>query len=308
VIGNVAILDSGIQPDHPDLNVVGGVNCNGPGTSYADDWYHGTMVAGFVGALDNGIGRVGVAPGVRLFAVRVLNKHGSGSTADLLCGLDWVTSTRTDADPTNDIAVGNMSLGQVRSDADDGNCGRTDGSLVHQAICRSVAAGVTYVAGAGNSAIDLKDVEPASYDEVLAATGIADSDGKPGGTSVNPFCDGYTTERDDTAASFSNFATLTADRAHVVAAPAVCIGSTYLGGTYGVASGTSFASPLVTGTVALCLATRACRGLTPPQVVAAVVRDASAYSTRVPSYGFVGDPNHPASGRYYGALVRAGGY
>jgi hypothetical protein len=58
---DVAVIDSGIQPDHPDLNVVGGYNCTSSKKGWADDWYHGTMVGGFVGALDNIIGAVGVA-------------------------------------------------------------------------------------------------------------------------------------------------------------------------------------------------------------------------------------------------------
>lgn len=308
VPGNVAVVDSGIDPDHPDLNVVGGVNCNGPGTSWADQNGHGSMVGGFIGALDNGFGRVGVAPGVRLWAVRVLSKNNSGTTADVICGIDWITSTRFDADPSNDITVANMSLGGPRRDADDGNCGLTDGNRLHQAICQSISAGVTYVAGAGNSASDLKDFEPAAYDDVLTAAGMADSDGQPGGVSTNPACNDFATETDDVVASFSNFATLPGDRAHVVTAPAVCVGSTWYDGTYRIWSGTSFASPLVAGTVALCLAGRTCRGLGPRAIVQTIIDDAASYSARSPGYGFVGDPAHPLAGHYYGNLVRAGDF
>ncbi len=115
---------------------------------------------------------------------------------------------------------------------------------------------------------------------------------------------------DDSAAWFSNFATLAQDRVHTVAAPGVCIGSTYPGGLYAANSGTSFASPLVAGTVALCIAAGPCAGLTPRQIIQKIVADASAYnSTKKNSgYGFEGDPLRPISGKYYGYLIRAALY
>ena len=121
---NVAVIDTGIDVTHPELDVAGGVNCNGGGGAYADQNGHGSHVAGTIAARDNGFGVVGVAPGARLWAVRVLNKHGSGNDSDVLCGVDWVTATRTDANPTNDIAVANMSLGGPGSN--DGNCGQDE--------------------------------------------------------------------------------------------------------------------------------------------------------------------------------------
>ena len=110
--------------------------------------------------------------------MRVLGNGGTGSDSAVICGIDWVTSTRTDADPTNDIAVANMSL--AGRGTDDGNCGQTDGDAMHVAICRSVAAGVTYVVAAGNETADLAMSHPASYNEVLTVTGMADQDGQAG--------------------------------------------------------------------------------------------------------------------------------
>ena len=101
---NVAVLDTGIDFTHPDLHVVGGTDCTS-GKGFGDPHGHGTMVAGIIGALDNNFGVVGVVPGANLYAVRVLNKKNTGSASSILCGIDWVTATRTDADPTNDIAV-----------------------------------------------------------------------------------------------------------------------------------------------------------------------------------------------------------
>ena len=115
---------------------------------------------------------------------------------------------------------------------------------------------------------------------------------------------------DDSAAFFSNFATLAEDQAHTIAAPGVCIASTYPGGLYAVHTGTSFASPLVAGTVALCIASGPCAGLTPRQIIQKIVSDAAAYnnSKKNIGYGFEGDPLRPISGKYFGYLVRAGLY
>ena len=72
----VAIIDTGIDIRHRDLNVVGGTNCSEKGTSFDDGNGHGTHVAGTVAAKDNGAGVVGVAPGTPLYAVRVLDNTG----------------------------------------------------------------------------------------------------------------------------------------------------------------------------------------------------------------------------------------
>jgi len=300
---NVAVLDTGIQPDHPDLNVVGGHSCFAS-PSYADRNGHGTLVAGFIGAKDNKIGVVGVAPGANLYAVRVLNRNGRGSDSQVICGIDWVTSTREDADPTNDIAVANMSLGGTGSD--DHDCGLKNNDAMHFAICQSVAAGVTYVVSAGNDATDIRHVTPAAYDEVLTTAAIADYNGLPGGGA--PFysnCGAPDLGRDDHAAAFSNFATSSADAAHMIAAPGVCITSTYIGSWYALDSGTSFSSPIVAGTVALCIWDGQCTG-TPQQIMSTFLRDTRRHDRAHPGYGFVGDPLHRRHGRSYGYLDDAG--
>jgi subtilisin len=83
---DVAVIDTGIT-SQADLNVVGGTNCVG-GSSFADDNGHGTHVAGTVAARDNAEGVVGVAPGARLYAVKVLNAQGSGTISQIICGID----------------------------------------------------------------------------------------------------------------------------------------------------------------------------------------------------------------------------
>ena len=181
---NAAVIDSGIDRTHPDLNVVGGFNCaSGSASDWSDRDGHGTMVAGFLGALDNAIGYVGVAPGARLWAVRVLNPTGTSSSSKVICGLDWVAATGSDADATNDIAVANMSLSGLEQ-ADDGNCGRDSKNALHQAVCGAVAQGVVVVAAAGNDSVDFAAtgkqntpaLGPAVYDEVLHS----DCDGRQG--------------------------------------------------------------------------------------------------------------------------------
>lgn len=306
---NVAVIDSGIDTDHPDLNVVGGTNCIDDSGGFEDTIGHGTLVAGSIGALDNAIDFVGIAPGARLWAVRVLRKNGTGTEAQIICGIDWVTSTQTDSDPANDIAVANASIVGPLKGAEDGNCGRLRNDAIHLAVCNSVATGVTYVVAAGNDGSDIQDSIPAAYREVLTATAMSDTDGIPGGTG-GPDTRCGTGFADDVAASFSNFATTLADQAHTVSAPGVCVPSTYFDGALGHGSGTSFASPLVAGTVALCIYAGPCAGLTPHEIVAKIVADAAAFNTKKQNsgYGFAGDPLRPTEGKYFGYLIRAGAY
>jgi subtilisin len=293
---NVAVLDTGIDVDHPDLNVVGGVSCTNS-AFFNDGNGHGTHVSGTIAAKDNGIGVVGVVPGARLWAVQVLNAAGFGSFASVICGVDWVTAHAAELG----IKVANMSLGGGGSD--DGNCGLTNNDPFHTAICNSVAAGVTYVVAAGNSADDEANHVPAAYDEALTVTAVADFDGKPGGLG-SPTC---RSDEDDTNANFSNFAVTAADQDHTIAGPGVCILSTWKNGGYNTISGTSMATPHVTGTAALCIATGGCNG-GPAQVMRKLRRDAASYTTRNPGYGFVGDPLHPIPGKFFGFLTRAGLY
>jgi subtilisin len=117
-------------------------------------------------------------------------------------------------------------------------------------------------------------------------------------------------EVDDTSATFSNWAVTSEDMGHTIAAPAACIASTDINSGYAVWSGTSFATPLVSGTVALCIYSGACAGMTPAQVISKIVTDARVYNEgrKGSGYGFQGDPLRPISGKYYGYLIRAALY
>ena len=225
VNADIAILDTGIDLNHPDLNVYKQVTFV-PGTSNAnDDDGHGTAVAGVAAAKDNSQGVVGVAPGARLWAIKVLDSNGMGSSSDIIKGIDYAT------EHANEIDVVNLSFGAV---------GKND--ALHNAIIRSVEAGVTYAAAAGNEGMDASNVFPASYPEVIAVSAIVDTDGKCGGISPT----GTTAGKDDTLASFSNYGPVVD-----LAAPGVLVKTTTIGDSYMSFSGTSAATAHVTGAVAL---------------------------------------------------------
>jgi subtilisin family serine protease len=297
----VAILDTGAAP-HPDLNVVGGVDCANDllgnllgGGGFKDNNGHGTHVSGTVGAKADGSGVVGVAPGAPIYAVRVFGQLGAGTMAGVICGMEWVAENAAQYN----IKVVNMSLGG--SGIDDGACGATSQDPFHQAICNVVAKGVTVVVAAGNDGVDLSGTVPAAYDEVLTVSAIADFDGQPGGTGAPTTCG--KSEKDDTPASFSNFALVNGpDANHTISAPGTCITSTWLSGGYNTISGTSMASPHVAGAVARCIDAGPCAGLTPAQIIAKMRSDAAA---RPAGSGFFGDPGQPAQNRYYGYLLNA---
>jgi len=221
---DIAIIDTGINLSHPDLNVYKKVSFVKGAKTANDDNGHGTHVAGVAAAKDNDLGVVGVAPDAKLWAVKVLDRNGSGSLSNVIKGIDYVTQNAAE------IEVANMSLG----------CECISTSL-NSAITKSVAAGVTYVVAAGNSAKDAQTFSPANHPDVIAVSAIADSDGKCGG-----FGTSTSYGKDDTLASFSNFGSVVD-----IAAPGVSIYSTYKNGGYATLSGTSMASPHVAGGAAL---------------------------------------------------------
>jgi subtilisin family serine protease len=234
---DVAVMDTGIQTNHPDLNVVQAVDCTGSGLN-GDDWDgHGTHVAGIIGALDNDFGVVGVAPGVRLWSVQVIgaiNHHWS----TFIAGCDYIA---TNADQ---IAVVNASLaGYLDMTAPI--------SAIHQAVSNLVSRGIVFVAAAGNFQNDIAgadllygtgdDVLPAALPEVMAVSAMDPTN--------------------DVMPDFTNIS-LRPKPCPVVspglgidlAAPGVNILSTWKGGSYTTNSGTSMACAHAVGLVALYIA------------------------------------------------------
>ena len=251
----IAILDTGIDLDHPDLassiDQGLGKNCVTPGAPPEDGYGHGTHVAGSAAAPINGVGVVGVAPEARLVAVKVFDDAGNSSESLVLCGFDHVMGLNTDADPTNDVDVMSMSFGEQRS------WGSCAADPLHGAVCAAYAAGIIMVAGAGNSSVDAGSFVPAAFDEVISVSALADFDATRGGLAgCGLVADLGWFECDDTLAFFSNFGP-SVD----VVAPGVGVYSTTKGNGYATQSGTSMATPHVSGVAALMAA--ASPGLTP---------------------------------------------
>ncbi len=234
----VAVIDTGIDLSHPDLNVVASKTCVVRTKSANDDNGHGSHVAGTIAALDNEIGVVGVAPEAKLVAVKVLDKRGSGTWSSVICGIDWVTANAG----FYNIKVANMSLSG--SGSSDDACGSVNNDALHKAICNSTAQGVTYVVAAGNQAANASNSVPAAYnDTVITVSALADSDGLAGGLGL-----ATSYGADDTFATFSNYGGVVD-----LGAPGVSIYSTWKSGGYNTISGTSMAAPHVAGTAALYL-------------------------------------------------------
>ncbi len=221
----VYVLDTGIDADHADLNVVRHLNFHGGPNTDCDG--HGTHVAGTLAAEDNDGDVVGVAPGAPLTGVKVLDCTGHGTVSKVIKGVDWVTrhtkgpdgaaGTADDRTP----AVANMSIGGDISRALD------------RAVRRSVDGGVFYSISAGNDGRSACKRSP-------ARAGVGRNNGIVTTAATN---------RLDQEAAWSSYG-----RCVDLWAPGVGIESTRLGGGTKPDSGTSMSAPHVGGTAALYLA------------------------------------------------------
>jgi subtilisin family serine protease len=249
----VAVLDSGIQADHPDLaanvDASASASCLSgvPNSSY-EAWQpttssHGTHVAGTIAAARNGVGIVGVAPNVRLSSVKVVNDDGFIYPEAAICGFMYATATGADVtnnsyyiDPWEFWCDNNGDQAAVKT-------------AVDRAVQYSQKKGVVNVAAAGNSNVDLanKTVDAASPNDTVPVT----RDIRAGCADLPAELDGVVTVSSTTStgakSSFSNYGLGVID----VAAPGSSILSTITGSGYGIYSGTSMASPHVAGVAAL---------------------------------------------------------
>lgn len=207
------VIDTGIDLDHPDLNVANfGFNAftSGPDGSSRDDGNgHGSHVAGTIAAIGgNGIGVVGVAAGALVVPVKVLDRRGSGSTSGVIAGVDYVGANGSSGD------VANMSLGGGAS------------STLDNAVVNASSGGIWFVIAAGNSGAHANNYSPARANGTYIRTISA----------MN--CSGQW-------ASFSNYGNPPVD----FCAPGVSVCSTYKSGGYASLSGTSMAAPHAAGVI-----------------------------------------------------------
>lgn len=157
----VAVLDTGIIPDHPDLaeNLVPGydfIDDDSDPSDPADKFSHGTHVAGIIGAVtDNGTGIAGTAGNINIMPVRVMGDEGSGDYGTLISGIRWATENGAD--------IINLSL-----------AGSVDSSLLKEAVEEAHKKGVTIVAAAGNSG-EKELYYPAKYEEVISVGAVGPS-------------------------------------------------------------------------------------------------------------------------------------
>ncbi len=213
---NVAfVVDSGVDLDHPDLNVDASRAFNAftsgkDGQSADDGNGHGTHVSGTIAAKNNSIGVIGVAPGATVIPVKVLDSRGSGSYSGVIAGVDYVGANGRSGD------VANLSLGGPISQALD------------DAILAASNKGIKFALAAGNESSDANNSSPARVNGANIVT-ISAMD-------VN-----------NKFASFSNYGNPPVD----YAAPGVAIKSTWKGGGYNTISGTSMASPHAAGVLLL---------------------------------------------------------
>lgn len=224
------MLDTGVDFDHPDLadNIAWcmGFDIFGrpstKGKDCADRNGHGTHVVGTIAAVDNTIGVVGVAPKVEIYAIKVLDDSGSGSYSIIAAGIEQAL---LGPDGVLDSDGDGIIVGDPDDDAAEvismSLGGTYDSRALHDMIIKAYNLGVVIVAAAGNDGAS-SPLYPAAYPEVVAVGAV---------------------DQNNVLASWSN-------RGAEVVAPGVDILSTYPNG-YAVLSGTSMATPHVSGVVAL---------------------------------------------------------
>lgn len=232
----VAILDTGIDTTHAEFSGrIVACHTEVPGTtSCEDDNGHGTHVAGITGAQGANPSAKGVAPSILFLSDKVLDSHGEGTFSQVIAGIDWAVA--------NSANIISMSFATVQAEDNGGtlpNCDSAVPSLA-TAISNAVSTGIAVVAAAGN--LGTQGLGAPGCVSSVIAVGAVDSL--------------------DNLASFSSIGAAMVD--HGIAAPGVNIYSTWLSGGYQTLSGTSMATPMVSGAVALIMSENP--SLTPNQI------------------------------------------
>ncbi|GAB2637196.1 S8 family peptidase [Kribbella swartbergensis] len=250
----VGINDSGVDDTHPDLapnfDKADSVSCvdNGVPDTTEGAWRpttssHGTHVAGTVAAARNGVGIVGVAPGVRIASVKVVNDDGYIFPEYAICGFIWAAEHHMDI--TNHSYFIDPYMFWCKDNGDQGAVQEA----VRRAVDYATHRGVLSVAAAGNANYDLanKTTDSTSPNDSTPVTRTIDNDCLDMPTELPGVITVASTTRTGARSGFSNFGLNKID----VAAPGSAVLSTLPGGGYGTMSGTSMASPHVAGVAAL---------------------------------------------------------
>lgn len=248
----VAVVDTGVDFNHTDLQPLGTASFSAFGGSAQDNHGHGTHVAGTIAARNNTRDVVGVAPGATIYAVKVLDAAGSGSDSAVTAGLDWVAANAASVFPR--IRVVNMSLGRA------GTLG--DNPILRAAVQHLTSNGIAVIVAAGNdAALEVSQQVPSTYPEVIA---VASTTAKAGTNAYRSFPGVIGA---DTASYFTSDGAFNAvtgigvsisgpgeDQENITSfgyIQSVGILSTKLGGGTTRMSGTSMASPHTAGVAAL---------------------------------------------------------
>ncbi|MDQ0177153.1 S8 family peptidase [Bacillus chungangensis] len=212
----IAIIDTGVNDQHPDLHIAGGVSFIGDRTSYTDVFGHGTHVAGIIGALNNDIGIVGIAPEASIYAVRALDDNGFGNQTNVIAGIDWAIEHEMD--------IINLSLTT-----------KQDSYALKKVLAKAYEKGILIVAASGNTKVPLPEgtdvLYPARYPSVIAVGSI---------------------DEDHLYSSFSytgKSLEITAPGSYILTTSHVLTDNA--NGDYIVTHGTSIATPFVAGVLAL---------------------------------------------------------
>jgi subtilisin family serine protease len=300
----VGVLDSGIDAAHPDLaptvDASTSVGCTAAGQpdTAPEAWGvttsgHGTHVAGTIAAARNGSGVVGVAPNVRMASVKVVNDDGYIYPEYAICGFVWA------ADHGMDVTNNSYYVDPFEFWCGDQPLQAPAMEAVRRAVDYATGRGVVHAAAAGNSAYDLahKTTNASSPNDGTAVQRQINSTCKDIPTELDGVVTVSALGQDRNKASFSNFGEGVID----VSAPGARIVSTWPGGRYATASGTSMASPHVAGVLALLKSTHP--DATPAQLISLLEKQADDAACPAAPSLCVGQPED--NGFYGEGIVNA---